>query len=187
MGPACMKKRGEVEHGGEEQSKRVHLYGTTMYDRAMGKYRMWYMCRMGPHWRFKAHTVPGLYIPRSSRNPSTFLGQTHDAHGRKFVENDRGDLICYAESNDGIKWEKPNLGIFKFNGSGNNNIVWDLHGASVFVDDSAPPELTNKDSVVAEVMFNMLSTKRDNRSVSARTCRCDHSTAVCRQNGAHGC
>ena len=42
------------EYGGEAQSKRVHVYGTTMYDRAMGKYRMWYMCRMGPHWRFKA-------------------------------------------------------------------------------------------------------------------------------------
>ena len=40
------------EYGGEAQSKRVHVYGTTMYDRAMGKYRMWYMCRMGPHWRF---------------------------------------------------------------------------------------------------------------------------------------
>ncbi len=133
------------EHGGEAQSKRVHLYGTTMYDRAMGKYRMWYMCRMGPHWRFKAHNVPGLYIPRSSRNPSTFLGQTHDAHGRKFVENDRGDLICYAESNDGIKWEKPNLGIFKFNGSGNNNIVWDLHGASVFRDeDESDPQARYK-------------------------------------------
>ena len=36
------------EHGGEGQSKRIHLYGTTMYDSAVGKYRMWYMCRMGP-------------------------------------------------------------------------------------------------------------------------------------------
>ena len=133
------------EYGGEAQSKRVHVYGTTMYDRAMGKYRMWYMCRMGHHWRFQAHTVSGFYIPRSSRNPSTFLGQTHDAHGRKFVENDRGDLICYAESNDGIKWEKPNLGIFKFNGSGNNNIVWDLHDASVFRnEDESDPQTRYK-------------------------------------------
>ncbi len=123
------------EHGGEEQSKRVHLYGTSMYDKAMGKYRMWYMCRMGPHWLFQAHTVPGLYIPRPGRNPSTFMGQTHDTYGRKFVENDRGDLICYAESEDGLTWTKPNLGIFEFNGNADNNIVWDLHGASVFRDD----------------------------------------------------
>ncbi|MXZ00740.1 hypothetical protein F4Y93_08860, partial [Candidatus Poribacteria bacterium] len=43
------------EHGGPDQSRRVHLYGTTMYDAAYGKYRMWYMCRMGPHWRFEAN------------------------------------------------------------------------------------------------------------------------------------
>ena len=35
------------EHGGPDQSRRVHLYGTTLYDAAYGKYRMWYMCRMG--------------------------------------------------------------------------------------------------------------------------------------------
>ena len=126
------------EHGGPDQSRRVHLYGTTLYDAAFGKYRMWYMCRMGPHWRFQAHEIPGLYVPRSDRNPSTFKGQTHDAYGRKFVENDRGDLTCYAESSDGLTWTKPNLGLFEFNGDPNNNIVWDLHGASVFRDDAAP-------------------------------------------------
>jgi len=30
--------------------------------------------------------------------------------------------------------------VVTFEGSRKNNIVWDLHGASVFVDDSAPPE-----------------------------------------------
>ena len=73
--------------------------------------------------------------PRTDRNPSTYRGKTHDAYGRKFVENDRGDLTCYAESDDGLTWTKPNLGLFEFNGNPNNNIVWDLHGACVFRDD----------------------------------------------------
>ncbi|MEZ6046030.1 MAG: hypothetical protein R3C11_10710 [Planctomycetaceae bacterium] len=30
---------------------------------------------------------------------------------------------CYAESRDGIHWEKPNLGICEFNGSTENNII----------------------------------------------------------------
>lgn len=30
---------------------------------------------------------------------------------------------CYAESDDGINWRKPNIGLFKFKGSKNNNIV----------------------------------------------------------------
>lgn len=32
-------------------------------------------------------------------------------------------LLCYAESDDGIHWRKPNLGLVEFNGSKENNIV----------------------------------------------------------------
>lgn len=32
-------------------------------------------------------------------------------------------FICYAESRDGIHWKKPNLGLYEFNGSKNNNII----------------------------------------------------------------
>lgn len=32
-------------------------------------------------------------------------------------------FACYAESDDGIHWRKPNLGLFEFNGSKQNNIV----------------------------------------------------------------
>ena len=32
-------------------------------------------------------------------------------------------VLCYAESTDGKKWVKPNLGIFEFNGSKENNII----------------------------------------------------------------
>ena len=31
--------------------------------------------------------------------------------------------LCYARSNDGISWEKPNLGLAEFEGSKDNNIV----------------------------------------------------------------
>jgi hypothetical protein len=31
---------------------------------------------------------------------------------------------CYAESNDGIHWRKPELGLIEFNGSKENNIMW---------------------------------------------------------------
>lgn len=32
--------------------------------------------------------------------------------------------VCYAESKDGVFWEKPNLGLFEFDGSRANNIVY---------------------------------------------------------------
>ena len=124
------------EYCGTGMSKCVCIYGTTLYDDLTGKYRMWYAGRMGPHWRFESgnYQIPGLYVPRTDEKPYNCHGVTHDTHGRAFVDNDRGDLTCYAESDDGINWVKPNLGVFTFNGSPDNNIVWDLHGASVFID-----------------------------------------------------
>ena len=35
----------------------------------------------------------------------------------------RGEPTCYAESKDGIHWTKPNLGLFEYEGSAENNIV----------------------------------------------------------------
>ena len=34
------------------------------------------------------------------------------------------DVVCYAESSDGIHWIRPSLGLFEFQGSKENNIVW---------------------------------------------------------------
>lgn len=42
------------------------------------------------------------------------------------------EVTCYAESKDGIHWTKPNLGLFEFNGSKQNNIVWDGIGSHCF-------------------------------------------------------
>ncbi|HUG91182.1 MAG TPA: hypothetical protein VML55_10125 [Planctomycetaceae bacterium] len=34
------------------------------------------------------------------------------------------EITCYAESTDGIVWTRPALGLFEWNGSKDNNIVW---------------------------------------------------------------
>ena len=36
---------------------------------------------------------------------------------------------CVLESSDGIQWKRPSVGIFEFEGSRNNNIVWTGKGA----------------------------------------------------------
>ena len=35
-----------------------------------------------------------------------------------------GEGICVIESADGVRWERPDVGIFEFQGSKHNNIVW---------------------------------------------------------------
>jgi len=39
-------------------------------------------------------------------------------------KQDAHEVTCYAESDDGIYWRKPELNLFEFNGSTRNNIVW---------------------------------------------------------------
>ena len=57
----------------------------------------------------------------------------------KAKQSTHREVTCYAESRDGIHWEKPKLGLFEFNGSNENNIVWDgeladTHNFTVFKD-----------------------------------------------------
>lgn len=59
-----------------------------------GKFRMWYLAE------------PKLRWERNSVHPGEIARP-----------------IAYAESNDGIHWEKPNLGLVKFRGSKDNNLV----------------------------------------------------------------
>lgn len=62
--------------------------------------------------------------------------------------NGSRSFLCYAESEDGINWTKPELGIHEFGGNKRNNIViapeqcpyGRYHGSSVFVDPNAPSE-----------------------------------------------
>ena len=44
-------------------------------------------------------------------------------HDEKMKATHR-EVTCYAESKDGIHWTKPKLGLFDWNGSKDNNIVW---------------------------------------------------------------
>ncbi|MGD8240850.1 MAG: hypothetical protein PVH68_20030 [Armatimonadota bacterium] len=42
------------------------------------------------------------------------------------------EVVCYAESDDGIHWTRPELGLVEFDGSKQNNIILDGRGAHCF-------------------------------------------------------
>ena len=48
-------------------------------------------------------------------------------------------LVGYAESDDGIEWYKPTLGIVDYNGKKNNLCNLGFHCPSVFIDPDSPP------------------------------------------------
>lgn len=59
------------------------------------------------------------------RNPQSGLYQLwYQAYSGKLAkEKTHRCVVCYAESHDGIKWEKPNLGLHSYNGIKDTNIV----------------------------------------------------------------
>lgn len=62
-------------------------------------------------------------------------------HGGKYKAwysnwtRDHQPKVCYAESDDGIYWEKPNVGLHEFNGSKDNNIVVVSKAPNGLIDD----------------------------------------------------
>ncbi len=91
------------------EGRRVYNYGSVRRDPASGLWRMWYLSRMGSG---QASRVPGA-----------------ERHG---------DLILYAESEDGRTWRKPDLGLVPFDGDTHNNIVLPgCHGSSLVIDAEA--------------------------------------------------
>jgi len=50
--------------------------------------------------------------------------------------------VCYAESEDGLHFVKPKLGLVEMGGTKENNAVIDdpIQGACVWIDPNAPPE-----------------------------------------------
>jgi hypothetical protein len=59
---------------------------------------------------------------------------------RKY-QNDSSNFLCYAESRDGLHWDKPDLGLVMYDGSRHNNIILQagVIGPSIFIDAAAPP------------------------------------------------
>ena len=83
---------------------RLTLYGTVWRNEETGRFRMWYQ------------GYSGMGIPRMG-------DETSDSPWKGF---DAGNLlytIGYATSDDGVFWERPNLGLIEYKGSRDNNLV----------------------------------------------------------------
>jgi hypothetical protein len=99
-----------------------NLYANVIYDREEDIYKCWY----SPFIIDESTTN----TPRKDRVNGGKFRYMGDHTGRR-----REMGICYAVSRDGIRWEKPSLGLVEFRGSKENNIVWrGPHGAGIFKD-----------------------------------------------------
>lgn len=79
-----------------------------------------------------------------------YAGVHYNVQQGKVIDDEHGFFLCYAESEDGIHWRKPNLGLYEFRGSKENNIVMkedSLAGvkpgassAAIFIDENPAAE-----------------------------------------------
>lgn len=78
------------------------------------------------------------YYSTFTRDDETSAYSLEERKGRQYIPTkERVVSLCYAESKDGINWDKPNLGLTSFKGSSNNNIIGHyLHGTSVMYDEN---------------------------------------------------
>jgi hypothetical protein len=91
-------------------------YKTYFWDEGRGVFRMYYQ-----GWHLVI--TPGM-------------------EGKKAAKKERALKICYAQSKDGVVWERPVLGLYEVDGSRENNIVFmgigelkkGLHGFAPFLD-----------------------------------------------------
>ena len=109
-----------------EWEKRFdNLYGNIIYDREEEIYKCWY----SPFIEDMSAQGMDLAQRQAPYDPP----------------DNREMGICYATSNDGINWTKPEMGMVDYNGSKANNILWrgdgkagefweGPHGSGIFKD-----------------------------------------------------
>ena len=76
------------------EAERVYIYGSVHWDDAAQRYKMWYLTRLDESF---ADKIEGLIWP--------------------------WDLVLLAESEDGVAWSKPALGLHAYEGDAATNIV----------------------------------------------------------------
>ena len=104
-----------------------NLYANVLYDPEEQRYKCWYS---------------PFIVDHSSGGMSTEERRNTEYRAPR----NREMALCYATSDDGIAWIKPDLGLVEYDGSKANNILWrggeqlkgGPHGAGIFKDIRAP-------------------------------------------------
>lgn len=71
------------------------------------------------------------------------------------VTSPHREVVCYAESKDGITWTRPDLGLVEFDESKKNNIIWDGIGSHCFT-----PFLDTNPDCEADARYKAISRGR---------------------------
>ncbi len=113
----------------------LHMHHPTPREVAIVHDAPWEGSGSGYHTVFQDGDVYRMY----------YRGLHLDVSKGKLDSGRHKPFTCYAQSKDGVHWQKPELGIVEFNGSKKNNIILEglgTHNFAPFQDDKpdCPPE-----------------------------------------------
>lgn len=98
------------------EGARIYAFGSIYYDEKKKLFQLWYL------------SVPEAVAAGISEEDRRAAGRVPTLRGNGYF------LVMYATSPDGVTWTRPNLGLHAFNGSKDNNIVFDLNSPTVLRD-----------------------------------------------------
>ena len=103
------------------EARLDNVYPSVIHDEAAGLFKCWYKS----------------FIIDEASDTTPLSQRPH----REYFGGQREEGVLYAVSEDGVNWQKPNLGIIEFGGSRDNNIVMrrathGLHAGGVLLDDN---------------------------------------------------
>ena len=108
-----------------------NLYPNVIFDPTDNLYKCWY----NPFIIDAATTD----TPPAQRERGAYRAALARARADEHIRKHREMGVCYAVSTDGIRWQRPELGLIEFNGSTRNNMVMrDVHGVGVTLDPRDP-------------------------------------------------
>ncbi|MSU65456.1 MAG: hypothetical protein EXS38_04980 [Opitutus sp.] len=93
------------------------------------------------------------------------------------------ETTCYAESDDGINWRKPDLGIFEINGDRHNNVVLDHSFAPV--SHNFCPMIDTRPGVPASERYKGLGGLYNYRDTNGKMVICEGLQAFASPDGIH--
>ena len=76
---------------------------------------------------------------------------------------------CYAESDDGVHWTRPNLGMIEFAGSKQNNNIWPSDKPGEFGTPAETIDFRKQAKLRATALYYL----QKNRRASKKPCRFD--------------
>lgn len=98
------------------EGPRIYAFGSVYHDAVTNLYQLWYL------------SVPEAAAAGMSEEDRAATGRVPQFRGNGYF------LVLYGTSTDGISWTRPNLGLHAFDGSKENNIVYDLNSPTVLRD-----------------------------------------------------